>query len=79
MGAVAEGLAMRGIATLRYQFPYMEAGSKRPDRPPTAMTCVRAAIAKAVEAYKRDKRVHVRIQPLPQRNPLRLVIRQPAK
>jgi predicted alpha/beta-hydrolase family hydrolase len=31
MAAVAEGLAMRGIATLRYQFPYMERGSKRPD------------------------------------------------
>src|SRR3954454_13404236 len=49
MGAVAEGLAMRGIATLRYQCPYMKAGSKRPARPQTAMTCVRAAIAKAVE------------------------------
>ena len=31
MAAVAEGLAGRGIATLRYQFPYMEQGSKRPD------------------------------------------------
>ena len=31
MRAVAEGLAERGVATLRYQFPYMERGSKRPD------------------------------------------------
>ena len=31
MGSVAEGLAERGVATLRYQFPYMERGSKRPD------------------------------------------------
>src|SRR5689334_13294070 len=33
MAAVAGGLAERGIATLRYQFPYMERGSKRPDAP----------------------------------------------
>lgn len=44
MVAVADGLAERGIATLRYQFPYMEQGSKRPDRPPLAHTTVRAAI-----------------------------------
>ncbi|HEX4995447.1 MAG TPA: alpha/beta family hydrolase, partial [Methylomirabilota bacterium] len=29
MAAIADGLAARGIATLRYQFPYMERGSKR--------------------------------------------------
>src|SRR5262245_3383403 len=34
MEAIATSLAERGIATLRYQFPYMEAGSRRPD-PPT--------------------------------------------
>jgi len=33
MAAVAEGLAERDIATLRYQFPYMEEGNKRPDVP----------------------------------------------
>ena len=33
MAAVATGLAARGIATLRYQFPYMERGSRRPDTP----------------------------------------------
>ena len=45
--AVAEGLHQRGIATLRYQFPYMEAGSRRPDRPPLAHATVRAAVAAA--------------------------------
>jgi predicted alpha/beta-hydrolase family hydrolase len=47
MAAVAEGLAARGIATLRYQFPYMERGSKRPDAPKTAHATVRAAVAQA--------------------------------
>jgi uncharacterized protein len=47
MAAVAEGLAQRGIATLRYQFPYMERGSKRPDTPKVAHATVRAAIAEA--------------------------------
>ena len=47
MSAVAEGLAERGIATLRYQFPYMEHGSKRPDLPPLAHATVRAACAQA--------------------------------
>jgi predicted alpha/beta-hydrolase family hydrolase len=44
MAAVAEGLAARGIATLRYQFPYMERGSKRPDTPAMAHATVRAAV-----------------------------------
>jgi predicted alpha/beta-hydrolase family hydrolase len=47
MAAVADGLAARGVATLRFQFPYMEAGSKRPDRPPLAHATVRAAVASA--------------------------------
>ncbi|WP_421999939.1 alpha/beta family hydrolase [Reyranella sp.] len=47
MAAIAEGLAERGVATLRYQFPYMEKGSKRPDRPPLAHATVRAACASA--------------------------------
>jgi uncharacterized protein len=47
MAAVAEGLAERGIATLRYQFPYMERGSKRPDTPKVAHAAVRAAVAEA--------------------------------
>jgi len=47
MENVARGLASRGIATLRYQFPYMERGSKRPDPPPLAQAAVRAAVAAA--------------------------------
>ena len=45
--AVAAGLAERGIASLRYQFPYMEKGGKRPDPPPVAHAAVRAAVAQA--------------------------------
>src|SRR5271165_2483687 len=44
MTAVAEGLASRGIATLRYQFPYMERGIRRPDPPQLAQGTVRAAV-----------------------------------
>jgi len=47
MAAVAAGLAERGIATLRYQFPYMERGSKRPDTPAVAHAAVRAAVDEA--------------------------------
>lgn len=47
MTAIADGLAERGIATLRYQFPYMERGSKRPDSPAVAHAAVRAAVADA--------------------------------
>jgi uncharacterized protein len=47
MAAVAAELAERGIATLRYQFPYMEQGSKRPDAPKVAQAAVRAAVAEA--------------------------------
>jgi predicted alpha/beta-hydrolase family hydrolase len=44
---VAKGLGERGIATLRYQFPYMEKGSKRPDPPKVAHAAVRAAVEEA--------------------------------
>jgi predicted alpha/beta-hydrolase family hydrolase len=47
MAAVAGGLFERGIATLRYQFPYMEKGSKRPDPPGIAHATVRAAVTEA--------------------------------
>src|SRR6476660_5724217 len=47
MAAIADGLAERGVATLRYQFPYMEQGGKRPDAPKLAQTTVRAAVAEA--------------------------------
>ena len=49
MEAVATGLAERNIATLRYQFPYMEKGSKRPDPPAVAHATVRAAVAEALK------------------------------
>ena len=48
MAAAAAELASRGIATLRYQFPYMERGAKRPDPPQLAQATVRAAVAAAV-------------------------------
>lgn len=49
MAATADGLEERGIATLRYNFPYMEKGSKRPDNPPVAHAAIRAAVADAVK------------------------------
>lgn len=49
MASVAAELAARGIATLRYQFPYMEQGGRRPDSPALAQATVRAAVAKAAE------------------------------
>ena len=47
MTAAANELAQRGIATLRYNFPYMEKRSKRPDSPKIAQATVRAAVAHA--------------------------------
>ena len=48
MASNAEGLAAREIATLRYQFPYMEKGLKRPDFPKVAHAAVRAVAAEAI-------------------------------
>lgn len=48
MAAIATGLCERGIATLRYQFPYMEKGGRRTDPPPVAQAAVRAAVAEAL-------------------------------
>jgi uncharacterized protein len=53
MAAVASELAQRGIASLRYQFPYMEQGGKRPDPPKRAHATVRAAVAEAARALPR--------------------------
>jgi hypothetical protein len=50
MAAVAAGLAERGIGSLRYQFPYMERGSKRPDPPQLAQATARAAVAAVLGA-----------------------------
>lgn len=44
METIARALFDRRIATLRYQFPYMELGATRPDRPAVAHATVRAAV-----------------------------------
>jgi predicted alpha/beta-hydrolase family hydrolase len=49
MAAIAADLHTLGVATLRYQFPYMERGSKRTDPPPLCHATVRAAVATAHE------------------------------
>jgi uncharacterized protein len=48
MVEVARVLALNDVATLRYQFPYMERGAKRPDPPQLAQATVRAAVATTV-------------------------------
>jgi predicted alpha/beta-hydrolase family hydrolase len=50
METVAAGLCDRGVATLRYQFPYMENGSRRPDAPAVAHAAVRAAVKQAARS-----------------------------
>ena len=47
LGRMADALAQRGAATLRYQFPYMERKARRPDPPAVAVATVRAAVALA--------------------------------
>ena len=47
MAALAQALCDASVATLRYQFPYMERGSTRPDAPALAQAAVRAAVAAA--------------------------------
>ncbi len=49
MAAIAESLDGRGIATLRYQFPYMESGRGAPDRQPVLLATVRAAVAAGLD------------------------------
>ena len=51
MAAVADGLAQRHIACLRYEFPYMERGSKRPDVPKVAHARVRESVAEAARRW----------------------------
>ncbi|MEO8669175.1 MAG: alpha/beta family hydrolase, partial [Bauldia sp.] len=53
LAAVASGLAERGIATFRYQFPYMERKSGRPDSPKVAEAAVRAAVVEAGRHLKK--------------------------
>jgi uncharacterized protein len=47
--AIAGEFAERGVATLRYQFPYMEAKRRRVDTPPVAQATVAAAVRAAME------------------------------
>lgn len=47
MDKIAEGLAERGIATLRFNFPYMENKQGRPDQPAVAHATIRAAVEEA--------------------------------
>lgn len=47
--AMAHRLALSGVATFRYQFPYMEAGGRRPDPRPVLLATVRAVVAEAAE------------------------------
>jgi uncharacterized protein len=49
MEALSQALFEQSVATLRYQFPYMERGAKRPDAPALAQATVRAAVAAARE------------------------------
>jgi predicted alpha/beta-hydrolase family hydrolase len=51
MEAIAGRLATRGIATLRYQFPYTEQGRQRPDPANRLQATVRAAIEHARSEY----------------------------
>jgi len=53
MESVARALLARGMATLRYQFPYSEAGGRRPDPPGVLLATVRAAVARARELMPR--------------------------
>lgn len=53
MEATADGLAARKIATLRFNFPYMERGSKRPDSPAVAHAAIRAAVTEAARLAPR--------------------------
>ena len=52
MESVAQRLALRGIGTLRYQFPYTEQGGRRPDAEPLLLATVRAAVAAGSEAAR---------------------------
>ncbi len=49
LDSISATLATRGVATMRYQFPYMEAGGRRPDSPAVAEATVRAAVIRAAE------------------------------
>lgn len=52
MESLVPRLSARGIATFRYQFPYMEKGSRRPDSRKVLLATVRAAVAVAVKSAR---------------------------
>jgi len=47
MAGFAEAIGRLGVATMRFEFPYMRAGRKAPDRPPVLVEAWRAAFAEA--------------------------------
>ena len=49
--ALAQALCERGVAVLRFQFPFMERGSRRPDPPAIAQAAIRAAVAEAARRW----------------------------
>ncbi|MEX2335731.1 MAG: alpha/beta family hydrolase [Fulvivirga sp.] len=51
MVSLSNALAERGITSLRYQFPYLEAGKKRPDPPAVAQKAVEAVVTEALRRY----------------------------
>ena len=51
LAAVAQQLADSGVASLRFQFPFMEQRRKRPDTPPVAHGAVRAAVTEALRLF----------------------------
>jgi uncharacterized protein len=51
MEAAAKGLAQRGVSVLRFDFPFMAQGGKRPDSPAVAHAAVREAVALAHERF----------------------------
>jgi len=47
LAALAHALNVQGVTVLRYQFPFMQQGSRRPDPPAVAQAAVRAAVQEA--------------------------------
>ena len=55
MAAFSSELAARGIGTLRFNFPYLDQGSRRPDPPALCHATIRAAVALARRRWPRLK------------------------
>jgi uncharacterized protein len=50
---IAEALAARGVAVLRFNFPYMEAGRRAPDPQPRLVACYRAVANTVAKEFER--------------------------